>query len=236
MKLNCDLGEGMDQVDAGIMPLIDMANIACGGHAGDRGSMLRTIAMALEHGVDIGAHPSYPDRANFGRVSLDIEPEALFNSLQEQVGDLINYASELGAEVTYIKPHGALYNDAFRRPSTLAALLELSAATALPLMLAARPDSSLRQDHPDHHFILEAFVDRAYDADGTLVDRRQPYAVHPDVDTAVSQALSLLTLGGLTAVSGEWLFIAADTLCLHSDSPIALDTAHAVRRAMAAGH
>ena len=229
MKLNCDLGEGFDQIDAAIMPYIDMANIACGGHAGDHDSMMRTVALSQKNNVMIGAHPSYPDRAHFGRRRIYIEREELADSLYEQVESLLHCADAIESKLEYIKPHGALYNDALKDPQILTVLLELSQRLNLPLVLPARPKSQLRLDYPDHKFILEAFADRAYQANGELVPRSLPYAVLNSMEQAVAQARSLSLQHGTSAHSGEWVELNADTMCLHSDTPLALDIAKAVR-------
>ena len=226
ITLNCDLGEGLDDLDALLMPHIDMASIACGGHAGDASSMSRTVDIAVIHNVDIGAHPSYPDRANFGRVSLAMAAAELSDSLHRQIQALQQCAQAAGSRVRYIKPHGALYNDAGENRAILDVLLQLGADFSLPLVVPA----PLRHSAAAGALIYEAFADRAYTDSGTLVARRHPHAVHYSIDRIAEQVEHLVDRQGVYSESGNWVDIQADTLCVHSDSPRALEAVGAVRR------
>ena len=230
MKLNCDLGEGLDDIDALLMPHIDMASIACGGHAGDTASMARSISLAKQHHVSIGAHPSYPDRENFGRLSLNIEPAALFDSLCQQIHSLTEQAQLLDTKLDYIKPHGALYNDAWDTPWVQQTLMRVAAQFSLPLVTQAKPGQA-----PQHPMLLqEAFADRAYTDQGRLVSRSQAHAVHHDIATCIAQAKQLHFENGLHSENGLWLTLFANTLCVHSDSPTATEVVRAIKHALSA--
>ncbi len=228
MKLNCDLGEGLDEIDTLLMPHIDMASIACGGHAGNTASMARSIALAKQHHTSIGAHPSYPDRENFGRLSLDLEPSALFDSLCQQIKALTEQAHAFDAALDYIKPHGALYNDAWKKPLVQQTLLRVAAQFSLPLVVQAKPG----QAPQNPMLIYEAFADRSYTDDGRLVARSEAHAVHRDTHTCITQAKQLYFEHGLYSENGQWLTLLASTLCVHSDSPAAVETVKALRLAL----
>ncbi|GAA5787344.1 5-oxoprolinase subunit PxpA [Chitiniphilus shinanonensis] len=230
IDLNADLGEGCAD-DAGLMALISSANIACGGHAGDVDSMRAAVRLACQHGVVIGAHPSYPDREHFGRVSLDISQMRLAESITAQLWALKAVCIEEGVAVAYVKPHGALYNDAARHPG-LAALIAATVREIDPdLALMGLAGSSLIEagNYQGLITIAEAFVDRAYLDDGSLMPRSQPGAVLADEAAAVAQAESLALSGGVQTADGTWLPLAAHSLCLHGDGPHALALARATR-------
>ncbi|MFL0810936.1 MAG: 5-oxoprolinase subunit PxpA [Agarilytica sp.] len=229
MKLNCDLGEGLDEVDAALMPHIDMASIACGGHTGDANSMRRAIDLAQQHSVSIGAHPSYPDRENFGRRSIQISPSVLHESLCEQIQNLIDIAQQSQAHVDYIKPHGALYNDAWHHDAIQNTLTSVAEQFNLKLVLQARPQN---QNECRHEIMLEAFADRAYTDLGTLVSRDKPHATHAELDSVIAQGRNLKFKKGLYSENGVWLHIDAQTLCVHSDSPNAVSAIEALKAAL----
>lgn len=200
LLLNCDIGESFGAwrmgLDAEVMPLIDCANIACGFHAGDPGTMRRTVALAVEHGVRIGAHPGYPDLVGFGRRSLACSAQEVEDLLLYQIGALDGLCRAQGTRVRYVKPHGALYQDMMRDPAILAAVLRALAAydRTLPLMLMSTRDNTAARALGEAHGIelwFEAFADRAYDGAGYLVSRSQPGAVHHDAETVLAQALLL---------------------------------------------
>ncbi|MBF3031205.1 5-oxoprolinase subunit PxpA, partial [Pseudomonas aeruginosa] len=178
LLLNCDIGESFGAwsmgLDAEVMPLIDCANIACGFHAGDPGTMRRTVALAVEHGVRIGAHPGYPDLVGFGRRSLACSAQEVEDLLLYQIGALDGLCRAQGERVRYVKPHGALYQDMMRDPAILAAVLRALAAydRTLPLMLMSTRDNTAARALGEAHGIelwFEAFADRAYDGAGYLV-------------------------------------------------------------------
>lgn len=235
ITINCDLGEGLDDIDAVVMPYLDLANIACGEHAGTAETMQRTVLLAQQHGVSIGAHPSYPDRENFGRKSLNLPNAELKNSTQQQVQQLIDITLDLGTKVDYIKPHGALYNDALNKPAILEALLHVAAGFDLALMLQALPQTQREVVEKQAQqqgvcLIHEAFADRAYTQDGRLVSRQQAHAVHSSISQVTEQVQSLIQHGGFYCENGEWLDIDANTICVHSDSPNALEIIQAIRQ------
>lgn len=244
MKLNCDLGESygawtMGQ-DEEVMPYIDMANVACGFHASDPSIMARTVSLALAHGVQIGAHPSYHDLLGFGRRSIQHSADEIRGLIWYQVGALEGICRAQGSRVEYVKPHGALNNDMMRDTGTLQAVMEAVAAyhSDLPLMIPATVHSRDHQALADKvglPLIFEAFADRAYDDNGRLVSRSQPGAVHDDSDTIVAQALTLACNGGLHSINGQWLTLNADSLCVHGDNVHALAATRAIRKALHQG-
>lgn len=206
IDLNVDIGEGLRiETDVALLDLVTSANIACGGHAGDREIMERTSRAALARGVRIGAHPSYPDRANFGRVTVEMPLTELMEEVTGQVQALVDITP-----IAYMKPHGALYNDAVANRELAKALSDLG----WPLMLL---------DGSPYAAISEGFVDRAYRDDGRLVPRTEPGALITDLSLAADQAVSLAAK--------------VDSLCVHSDTPGAIEILSAARRALeAAGY
>lgn len=241
MKLNCDLGESfgpwtMGQ-DEAVMPFIDMANIACGFHASDPAIMANTVALAVQYGVAIGAHPSYQDLVGFGRRSIVHSPTELRSLLWYQTGALEGICRALQTEVSYVKPHGALYNDMMRDPAILQVVMEAVAGyrDGLPLMIPATPDIKQHREMARRTgvpVIPEAFADRAYDDDGLLVPRTERGAVYEEPDLIVQQALSLIQQGGVYSISGKWLPLPAETLCVHGDNACALEATRAIRAAI----
>lgn len=247
MKVNCDVGEGLDDIDALLLPQIDMASIACGGHAGTKESMQRTVAIATQYNVAIGAHPSYPDQENFGRLSLKISPEALHTSLQNQVRSLISIADNQGAKVEFIKPHGALYNDCVHNPEVRKVVLALGVQFNLPLVLQALPECN---EHSLYHAdiaqinpptLFEAFADRTYQPNGQLVSRSQPNALLTSKQ-AVEKRVKLLlenseieaeheaeSESDIKSFQATSIPLKVDTLCVHSDSTNAVDMILAIK-------
>ncbi|RTV28826.1 LamB/YcsF family protein [Pseudomonas aeruginosa] len=243
LLLNCDIGESFGAwnmgLDAQVMPLIDCANIACGFHAGDPGTMRRTVALAVEHGVRIGAHPGYPDLVGFGRRSLACSAQEVEDLLLYQIGALDGLCRSQGTRVRYVKPHGALYQDMMRDPAILAAVLRALAAydRTLPLMLMSTRDNTAARALGEAHGIelwFEAFADRAYDGAGYLVSRSQPGAVHHDAETVLAQALLLARGAALRASDGSALALEAQTLCVHGDNPASLAAVRRIRDALEA--
>ncbi len=230
IDLNSDLGEG-DPYDDELLAIVSSCNIACGGHAGDAESMARTVLVAIENGVSVGAHPGYPDREGFGRESRFLAGDALYESLTEQVEALADVAAELGTRLTHVKPHGALYNDAVgdSELSDVIARVTSEVPGSPALMAMANTEMQKAAERHGLDFIAEAFVDRAYESDGTLVSRKQPGAVHGELSVATTQAVGLATRGQVTARDGEVISVEADTLCIHGDTPGAAEAARAVR-------
>ncbi len=243
LLLNCDIGESFGNwtmgLDAEVMPFIDCANIACGFHAGDPGVMRRTVGLALEHGVMIGAHPAYPDLVGFGRRSMACSEQEIEDMLHYQIGALDGICRAQGGRVRYVKPHGAMYNDMMADPRKLRAVIRAVAAydADLPLMLMATRDNSAAQALGDELGLtlwFEAFADRAYDSAGKLVSRSLPGAVHHDAHTVIDQALRLSRGEALTASDGSPLRLQAHTLCVHGDNASSVAAVQQIRQALGA--
>ena len=217
-----------------LMQYVTSANIACGGHAGDQGTMRATIEQALQHGVAIGAHPSYPDRENFGRVSVELPAGEISRAVYAQIRALDAVARAAGARVTHVKPHGALYNDAARDAAIAQAVAEGVARWSLDVVLVGLADSRMLEAFREVGFRVaaEAFIERRYEADGSLRERRFSDALIHDPDVAARQALEIVERGQVTAWDGTIVKITAETVCIHGDSPRALEIAQAVRAAL----
>jgi UPF0271 protein len=235
IDFNSDLGEGAG-TDTALMPLVTSANIACGGHAGNDNTMRTTVELAIRNKVAIGAHPGYPDRERFGRVPMDIPARELIESIRRQIDALIGITSRMGARVTHVKAHGALYNQAERDAATARNILfGVQAATGgHELVIVAPPGSAMLDEAKGMGMKVarEGFADRAYEPDGTLQSRSIAGAVLTDPADAVRQALSFVKHGGVNAVDGSFLKLEVDTLCVHGDTPGAAAIAHAVRDAL----
>ncbi|MBD3897865.1 LamB/YcsF family protein [Halomonas sp. ML-15] len=238
--LNCDMGESFGNwtlgMDADAMPYVDCANIACGFHASDPHVMRRTVALAVEHGVRIGAHPGYPDLMGFGRRSMACTPAEAEDLVLYQVGALAGICQAEGARLHYIKPHGALYNDMARDPALLEGVMRAVRAydPALPLMLMSTADPAPSRQLAAQMGVtiwFETFADRAYDGNGHLASRRLPNAVHHDQATIVAQAVALAKGEPLTALDGTVLQLPSDTLCVHGDNPESVAAVRAIREA-----
>ncbi len=229
IDLNADVGEG-DACDDELLSIVSSCNIACGGHAGDAASMAETIRSAMANHVSIGAHPSYPDRDGFGRRSGYACGDELLASLCTQIEALRTVAHAHGTELRHVKPHGALYSDAAVNRVLADLVVRAAAVSADGIALVGPPGSELLAAASDRDmpFLAEAFVDRAYRVDGTLVPRSEPGAVHSDLNVIVDQALGLALRGELICQSGAVIAIVADTLCIHSDTAGAADLARAV--------
>ena len=218
IDLNCDLGEGCP-FDAELMPLITSANVACGFHAGDPSVARTALQLAAVHGVRIGAHPGFPDREHFGRREMERTPEQVFNDCVYQIGALVGLARATDLHVSYVKPHGALYNIACRNDVCAHAVIAAAAVFKLPLLglPGSRTQALCGEQYP---FIAEGYADRRYLPDGSLVPRSRPDAFVTDPDEAVRQVEWLLREKGVR------------TLCIHGDNPHALEFARAVRSAL----
>ena len=213
IDLNCDLGEGAGH-DAELMPFITSANIACGAHAGDAATMRTTVALALKHGVAIGAHPGFADRPNFGRRELATTPDEVRALITAQTAAL----RALGP-VRHVKVHGALYNLAAREPSLADAVADAVRAIDPALILFALAGSELVRAGRERGLKVasEVFADRTYQRDGSLTPRSQPNALIADENAAVAQVLRMITDGVVRAVDGTDVPIIADTICVHGD-------------------
>lgn len=236
MKLNCDLGEGLDHVDAQVMPFLQMANIACGGHAGDDTSIHRCLLLARTHQVLVGAHPGYPDRANLGRVSLALSRAQLEDTFLAQVNRFLAACSSLGMTMGFIKPHGALYNDMIQNPKLFSHIAALCSRhfPDTPLVVQALPNNQAYQQLTNENYPAlwyEGFADRAYTDQGLLVSRKEPHALYREIPQILAQAEELAGKNGVTTESGAWLDLKIDTLCIHGDTPNAVPALMAIQRA-----
>ena len=239
IDLNADLGEAGDEagvaIERGLLALVTSAHIACGGHAGDEESMRATVQAALDAGVRVGAHPSYPDRAGFGRRPMEMAASDLASSLAGQIMALIDVAAALGAGLSSVKPHGALYGEVGGNAATFDALAGVLVALCDPgtaLVLPSGAPAVAWAGRAGIAVLEEGFADRAYTAGGGLMARREPGSVYNEPARAAAQALGLAERGMVAASDGTTLTLAVDTLCLHGDSPNALAMARAVRTAL----
>jgi len=240
IDLNADLGESPEMLrsgaDAELMRYISSANIACGGHAGDVSTMTETIAIAKSLGVAVGAHPGFPDRANFGRTEIAMPAAALEQSVREQIAGLMKIAAKAGVPVVHIKPHGALYHSTNT---------SLEAAQAVGLAaLTLDPDFTMVGQYGSPcldvwsalglRCVGEAFADRAYESDGTLRKRTLRGALLGGPDAAAAQALDIVLHRKILSYDGTTLSVKAETLCLHSDTPGAAAIARVIHDALRA--
>lgn len=237
IDLNCDLGEGLT-TDEQIIPLISSANIACGYHAGDVDTMKRTIELCLQQHVAIGAHPSWPDKENFGRTEMQKTAEEIYEIVTAQLFILAQTAKEQGAKLHHVKPHGALYNQSAKGKLIAAAIakavydfdpslimfglsgsVSLTEATALGLQTAH-----------------EVFADRTYQDDGSLTPRSQPNALITDEQTSLKQILQMINMHTVTSVTGKIITLKADTICIHGDGSNAVAFAKTISSALKQAH
>ena len=235
IDLNCDLGEGAGH-DAELMPLITSANIACGAHAGDDATMLATVTLALQHGVAIGAHPGFADRANFGRCELSLSSGEIHALVLRQVRALQAIARELGGQLAHVKPHGALYNLAARDAVTARAIAAAVHEIDPRLRLFGLAGSKLLEAGAAAGLVTvsEVFADRTYQPDGSLTPRDRPEALISDANSAVAQVLRLVREGKVRTTDGSDIAVRADTVCLHGDGPDAVAFARRVSAALLA--
>jgi len=238
IDLNCDMGESFGAwrmgEDAAVMPHITSANIACGFHAGDPDTMRRTVALAIQHGVAIGAHPSLPDLAGFGRREMKVSANEAYALIAYQVGALDAFARAAGRRVTHVKPHGALYNMAAKDVALSDAIAVAVHDVDATLILVGLAGSELPRagERAGLRVAHETFCDRRYEADGSLSPRGVEGAVIDDIDSAVAQGLALAAHGEITARGGSLLKLKVDTLCIHGDKPNAAAFAARLRAAL----
>ena len=224
IDLNCDMGEVPEHISDGtqeaLMRSITSVNIACGGHAGDAQTMATTIQQALRYKLAIGAHPGYADRANFGRIELNVSPDEVADSVCAQVRTLAEVAARYHANITHVKPHGALYNQAVRNAQLARAIASGVGRWSQHVVLVALAGSPMLDVFDDAGFPIaaEAFADRRYEPDGTLRSRKHPDALIHDPTEAAQQALTIVH-GKVVAQDGSEVPLHADTLCIHSDTP-----------------
>lgn len=230
IDLNADLGEGSPH-DEALLQLVSSANIACGFHAGDASTMRQSVRWALQYGVAIGAHPSFPDRENFGRSIMHLPAETVYAQTLYQVGALAAIAKAEGGALHHVKPHGMLYNQAAREPALAEAIARAVRALDANLVLVGLAGSELIRAGKAAGLVTceEVFADRGYQADGSLVPRSQPGALLDSDEAALAQSLEMVLRQRVQATTGEWVALRADTLCLHGDGPHALAYARALR-------
>jgi UPF0271 protein len=225
IDINSDLGESFGAYtighDEGLMRSITSANVACGFHAGDPSVMRRTLRLARESGVAVGAHPGFPDLVGFGRRDLHVTPAEAEDFILYQIGAIAGMAAAEGLRLQHVKPHGALFNMAVRDAALAGAIARAVAAFDRSLILFGSPGSEIlaagRQ--AGLGIACEVFADRAYEPDGSLASRRKPGSVIHDPDVVIARAVRLVTEGTVVAVDGSTLRLEADTICVHGDTP-----------------
>lgn len=230
--INCDVGEGVT-TDEAIMPYISSANIACAYHAGDAGTMMRTVELCIKHNVTIGAHPSFPDKENFGRTEMDLHEDVIYELVIQQLFLMNEIALSFDVAMHHVKPHGALYNLSARNMAVAKTIaravkdfnkdLVLYGLSGSYSILAAKA-AGLRTAN-------EVFADRTYQDDGSLTARSQFNALIETADKAIQQVLQMVKLNTVTSVNGNELAVIADTICIHGDGKHAVEFAKAIQEA-----
>lgn len=233
IDINCDLGEGMAH-DAELMPYISSANIACGFHAGDEDTMRRTIALAIEHGVAIGAHPGFPDKKNFGRKEMKFPEEDIVSIVSEQVYIMLDLVFANGGKLQHVKPHGALYNMAAKDLSLANAIAQAIKDIDENLILFGLSGSKSIQAAAaiGLQTVNEVFADRTYNDDGSLTSRQQAGSVISDTNAVEKQVLQMILKQEVTSIHGKNIAIQADTICIHGDGEHAVDFAKQIHQLM----
>ncbi|NDD75019.1 MAG: LamB/YcsF family protein [Gammaproteobacteria bacterium] len=240
IDLNSDLGESYGAWamgdDAAMIDIVSSANVACGFHAGDPAGILRTLKVAAERGVAIGAHVSYPDIVGFGRRDMDIAAADLLADVVYQIGALQGLAATVGAKVSYVKPHGALYNRIAVDPVQGAAVIEAirSVDPSLALVALANAPIIAQARAAGLRVVSEAYADRAYTKDRRLVSRREPGAVLHDAALIAERMVRLARHGTIEAIDGSVISIETQSICVHGDSPGAVAIAKEIRRRLEA--
>ena len=226
MDINCDLGEGIGR-DADLMPYLGSCNIACGGHAGDRETMLAAMRLAKENNVKIGAHPSFEDRPNFGRKEIYVPRERLRSQLIHQIAELSALARLEDVKIHHVKPHGALYNMAARSSELASMIVNVLGFFKEDLLLYVPFDSQMERKAKEAGipYAVEAFADRNYNDDFSLVPRSEPEAVLEDPKKIRDRVERMIRNGEIVSVSGKVKHVEIDTICIHGDNPSAVEIA-----------
>lgn len=224
ININVDVGEGLDN-EAQLMPYISSCNIACGGHAGDSQTMRTVVKLAKQYNVKIGAHPSFPDTKNFGRKPIEISSAALFKSIREQISSLMFVLREENARLHHIKPHGALYNLATTNTSIATVIIEAVKSISLPVKLyvpykSVIAELAIKENIP---IVYEAFADRNYNDDLTLVSRKEENAIISNSDEMFNHIFKIITEQKVKTISGVEVELKAKTFCIHGDNPKAVN-------------
>jgi len=219
IDINCDVGEGINNEHL-LMPYISSCNIACGGHAGDLETMTKVVELAKKHHVKIGSHPSYPDKANFGRKSIQLSNEALSSSILHQINALEKVVTGFGLQLNHIKPHGALYNDIAKDETLANTFLDTIQGYKNKYALYVPFGSVIAKEAQQRDFaiIYEAFADRNYNDDLSLVSRNENNAILTDVDHIIEHISLIQKEGKVKTISGQKLDLKASTFCVHSDT------------------
>lgn len=233
IDINCDMGEGFE-TDELIMPFISSANIACGIHAGDVQTMHRTINLAINHQVAIGAHPSYPDREGFGRKEMNLTADVIFNLVKAQVETIKTLVEYLGASLNHVKPHGALYNRSAKDHSVALAIAKAVASVNPDLILYGLPNSESEKAAMDQDlkFYAEVFADRTYTDEGLLTPRNENNALIESSADSLDQVLRMINEGVVISTSGKVIPIKADTICIHGDGQHAVEFAKTINEGL----
>lgn len=238
LDLNCDMGESYGPWsvgnDAALLDHVTSANIACGFHAGDPGTMHKTVQLAIAKGVAVGAHPSLPDLQGFGRRAMGITPDEAYDLIVYQVGALAGFARALGGRITHVKPHGALYNMAVADPPLARAIAQAVRDADPQLVLFGLACSELVRagEAAGLRVANEVFADRTYQADGSLTPRSRPDALIRNVDASIEHVLRMVKDGKVRSVDGAEVDVRADTLCIHGDEPTALEFVQKIRKVL----
>ncbi len=233
IDLNCDMGEGVGN-DEAIMPYISSANIACGYHAGDVETISKTLLLAKKFGVNIGAHPSFPDRENFGRIEMQLPLQKVYELVLLQIQFLLESANAIQTKLHHVKPHGALYNMAAKDAELAKTIAQAVHDAGESLILFGLSGSHLISQAKAMGIktASEVFADRTYRDDGTLTPRSQPNALIENAEHAVQQALQMIKQGTVTTVSGKIIPIVAETICIHGDGEHAVEFAKVIHYAI----
>jgi UPF0271 protein len=231
--INCDMGEGM-ATDEAIMPYISSANIACAYHAGDAAIMMRTVELCIKHHVAIGAHPSFPDRENFGRTEMDLHEDMIYELVTQQLFLLNEIAGAADAAMRHVKPHGALYNLSARNMTVAKTIAKAVKDFNKDLVLYGLSGSCsiLAAKAAGLKTANEVFADRTYQDDGSLTPRSQPNALIENVDRAIQQVLQMVKCSTVTSVNENKITVIADTVCIHGDGKQAVSFAKAIHEAL----
>jgi UPF0271 protein len=238
IDINADMGESYGAAivgnDAELMPMVSSANIACGYHGGDPGTMHQAVLLAQKNGVAVGAHPSYPDLSGFGRRHMRLSAQEIYDAVLYQVGALEAFARAAGVPLHHVKPHGALYNDAARDAEIAASIVHAVYYFNKSLLLYGPPNSELQKAASDVgiDFCAEVFADRTYQPDGTLTPRSNPNALIRDTVQCLAQVWQILDTQRVKATDGTSVPMQAGTICIHGDGLHALDFARALRESL----
>lgn len=230
LDLNSDIGEGF-AYDAEIIKLVDSVNIACGGHAGNIALMNETVQLAKQAGIHIGAHPGYPDKEHFGRVDMDMSPDEIYDEVSRQIKTLKQICDKHNAKLHHVKPHGQLYNKAAKDKATAQAITSAIKDIDKNLIIVVLANSQFVDVVKSENMQVwqEFFVDRNYQASGELVPRSNPNAVIHNEEVAINRLIQLAETGEIPSVDGQTIQITADTVCVHGDTPEALQYVKKIR-------